>query len=115
MTLRITALSDATWETATIATWSLVETGCYLIASCLPVLRPVFLRLLRGIKTAAKGTDPESQDSIGQLPARTFPKHKKGFVSLEMGSWPEARFVYDKPNGDIHPALREHNEQTATS
>ena len=115
MTLRITALSDATWETATIATWSLVETGCYLIASCLPVLRPVFLRLSRGIKMAVKGTDPESQASMGQEPARAFPKHKKGFITLEMGSWPEAKSVHDKPSSDIHPALRGDHEHTATS
>ncbi|KAF3768156.1 hypothetical protein M406DRAFT_231609, partial [Cryphonectria parasitica EP155] len=35
VTFRTTTLSDGTWVSADIATWSLIEPGCYLVASCL--------------------------------------------------------------------------------
>jgi hypothetical protein len=33
---------DGTWYSVTTHTWTIVETGCYLIAACLPSFRPLF-------------------------------------------------------------------------
>ena len=40
-----TLLSDGTFISADLITWSLVEPGMYLIAACLPTLRPLFREL----------------------------------------------------------------------
>ena len=54
------ALADATWKTAYLSVWTVTEPGTYLIAACLPVLRPL-VRRVRG-KTSS---DPPSRRSGG--------------------------------------------------
>ncbi|KAI1192401.1 hypothetical protein F5X97DRAFT_340602 [Nemania serpens] len=82
VTFRVTTLEDGTWDSADIALWSLIEAGLYLIAACLPVLRPLYLSILRRIasiapismRTPTKG----SQLDIGQ---------HRGLKYVEMDSW----------------------------
>jgi hypothetical protein len=38
------AFTDMTWESVPLVGWSVVEGGMYLIAACLPLLRPVFAK-----------------------------------------------------------------------
>lgn len=52
-------LFDGTFISAELVIWSLVEPGIYLIAACLPTLRPLFLELItkfRGPKSISKGS-----------------------------------------------------------
>lgn len=48
----VKALSDGTFISAKLATWSLVEPGVYLIAACLPSLRPLLLSLFTHVSSA---------------------------------------------------------------
>lgn len=54
VTTSVTTLTDGTWASADIITWSQVECGCYLVASCLPTYRPFFKELIEWMKVAPK-------------------------------------------------------------
>jgi hypothetical protein len=54
-TVRLSELQDdGTWYTADIATWSCVESGCYLAAASLPIFNPLYVDGLNWAKAAAK-------------------------------------------------------------
>lgn len=73
VTLRTNTLTDATWTSADIATWSLVEPGCYLIAACLPTLRPLFSRVLQQVKTSvASGPSKHSRAQAASSQSETY-------------------------------------------
>ncbi|KAF1957835.1 hypothetical protein CC80DRAFT_491187 [Byssothecium circinans] len=59
--------TDGTWLSTDLAIWSTIEPGMYLIASCLPPLRPLFLKFLNIARdktyrsgNASKGTKMSS-------------------------------------------------------
>lgn len=54
VTTSVTTLTDGTWASADIITWSQVECGCYLVASCLPTYRPFFNEIIEWVKFAPK-------------------------------------------------------------
>jgi hypothetical protein len=41
----------------TLITWTIVEPGVYLIAACLPTLRPLLLHIFRRLPTSVKSTE----------------------------------------------------------
>lgn len=86
VTLRVTALSDGTWDSADIAIWSLVESGCYLIAACLPVLRPLYLNLLKAM-WSLKSSDYLSSSLRSSFPKFSRTKDSEGHIYVEMDSY----------------------------
>ena len=46
------ALEDPTWKSAFLNVWTVVEPGTYLIAACLPALRPLMMTLVRRFGSA---------------------------------------------------------------
>lgn len=50
VTFRVDARYDGTWVSADLVTWSLVEPGCYLVASCLPTYRPLVADMTERLK-----------------------------------------------------------------
>lgn len=54
-TFRFDSLSDGTYVSADICVWSIVEPGCYLIASCLPALRPLFTSMKKVVTSSFSG------------------------------------------------------------
>lgn len=56
-------LNDGTFISAELAVWSLVEPGIYLIASCLPTLRPLVLKLLKELQALKQISNGSSYDN----------------------------------------------------
>ncbi|KAK8860023.1 integral membrane protein [Apiospora arundinis] len=80
VTSRVSVLTDGTWDSADIATWSLVESGCYLIASCLPVLRPMYTGLIsRFTHISSRSYGPKSSGA-----RTTGDEDESAFVRIEM-------------------------------
>ncbi|VUC24062.1 unnamed protein product [Clonostachys rosea] len=69
---RMTGLEDGTWDTAELVIWSCVEAGCYLIAACLPTLRPLFLSAVN----TAKDTVGYSSKKLGVSSGRSNDSHQ---------------------------------------
>ncbi|KAF2475277.1 uncharacterized protein BDR25DRAFT_382215 [Lindgomyces ingoldianus] len=60
----VSALKDGTFVSAELATWSLVEPGIYLLAACLPTLRPLVLKLATGLHTVKEVSGGSMPNSI---------------------------------------------------
>ncbi|CAH0054997.1 unnamed protein product [Clonostachys solani] len=60
---RITGLQDGTYDSAVLVIWSVVEGACYLIAACLPTLRPLFITMAK----TARDTLSYPKQSSGAL------------------------------------------------
>jgi hypothetical protein len=63
----VTVLTDATWASADVLTWSIIEVGCYVIASCLPTYRPFFVALMRRLKPNSKITQSYEQPTTNRI------------------------------------------------
>lgn len=72
-------LADGTWLSVTFLKWSIIETGVYLIASCLPCYRPLIWYAL------------ERSRSISSR------YHTKGSNVSGSSSGPRDEVIYDKP------------------
>lgn len=91
----------------TITMWSSIETGCYLIASCLPTLRPFVMSVLKKVGSAVNRPKPTSQTSAALPLGRIRPKQKKAFMSFELGSWRGTRMTDGSQNDDSRSILPE--------
>jgi hypothetical protein len=58
------ALADPTWKSAFLNVWTVTEPGTYLIAACLPALRPMVASISRRLHlTAISSNDPRGSQS----------------------------------------------------
>lgn len=88
VTFRVTALSDGTWDSADIATWSLVESGCYLIAACLPNLRPFFKSATKHLAHASRHSKTGSHTELRDSPrVSQTAEHPRMVGSNDVDSW----------------------------
>jgi len=69
----VKSLEDGTYSSAELAIWSLVEPGVYLIAACLPCLRPLMLIFFRWVtgNSAYKNTDKYGSNFSGSRTGRS--------------------------------------------
>lgn len=99
---------DGTWYSVTTHTWTIVETGCYLIAACLPSFRPLFGPLFN--KT--------NFGSLGQSIFRYMPKSNSNRDQTGQSSTSTAMNNSSKPNDGFQmlsdlpmPCLSDGNDQ----
>jgi hypothetical protein len=59
------AFKDPTWESVVLITWTVVEAGVYLIAACLPHLRPLILHVFGRVATPSKWSTARSSKDGG--------------------------------------------------
>ena len=110
------ALADATWKTAYLSVWTVTEPGTYLIAACLPVLRPLVRRVL-----GKTNSDPPSRRSggISNLEGRIPSKyHNRSLQNKNMSNRRGSESTSDKidligQNGRDHSKLELSNMEPA--
>ncbi|KAI1460206.1 hypothetical protein F4805DRAFT_418594 [Annulohypoxylon moriforme] len=105
---RVTTLSDGTWDSADIAMWSAIESGVYLIAACLPVLRPLYLSVINGITKAIKVASTDLRSVMGSG-AKTLVSNnsedQERFVYVQMESLQMVSAAHDVENGNNHSGV----------
>ncbi|KAK3385665.1 integral membrane protein [Podospora didyma] len=70
------ALQDRTWASVLLCGWSVVESGCYIIANCLSHLRPLISRFApQWIKNAFQSTFKSISHSTSSHPASKVRSH----------------------------------------
>ncbi|KAF2682951.1 hypothetical protein K458DRAFT_432368 [Lentithecium fluviatile CBS 122367] len=69
--------NDGTFVSADLAIWSLVEPGMYLLAACLPTLRPLILKLFGGVRAAKNISGESSKTDDVQLEWRSRRNHSR--------------------------------------
>ncbi|TEY28882.1 hypothetical protein BOTCAL_0994g00010 [Botryotinia calthae] len=81
------ALSDGTWSSVDLMTWTLVEPDVYLIAACLPTYRPLFVDFLTKTnllkKSAPTGSSSERKRPSQSLASRNMENNKKSSVGFK--------------------------------
>lgn len=122
--------------------WTTIEPGLYLIAACLPSLRPLFNPLVKDFDMEAVRTrfriggqkgSPDDTDDNGRTVelsgittkttssmARGPKSPEPGFVKLEEPAWPERSFAGGNKNNGLATYYRERDSEdsfgpTATS
>ena len=78
------ALSDPTWNSVVLLTWTMIEPAIYLVAACLltyrPLLKKVGDRLHMSVDTASRNSQKPSYARPGSIPLGT--KNADGFQRL---------------------------------
>ncbi|RDL36933.1 uncharacterized protein BP5553_04366 [Venustampulla echinocandica] len=106
------AFTDNTWASFGLVGWSVVEPGMYLIASCLPALRPIFSRFMPAYikalfnkvlmeRTKQSGSN-HNQDSFRMrgIPLSSS-QSQKGFAKLESDGPLSRSKGQDRNNGNV--------------
>ncbi|KAI3331709.1 hypothetical protein HD806DRAFT_478092 [Xylariaceae sp. AK1471] len=117
VTYRVTALSDGTWDSADIAMWSLVETGVYLIAACLPVLRPLYLSVIKSVSSIARTvltTKSHSTSSQSRVTDSKGDDDQRGLVYIQMDLRQDVTVARDGMNHKGGNSLEERENEPAT-
>ncbi|KAL9595419.1 MAG: hypothetical protein Q9219_006462 [cf. Caloplaca sp. 3 TL-2023] len=65
------AFVDGTWASVNLMTWTLIEPGVYLIAACLPNLRPLWFHF----KKKPLSSSESSQKTVAPTPSSDRPKY----------------------------------------
>ncbi|KAI1387685.1 uncharacterized protein F4822DRAFT_430431 [Hypoxylon trugodes] len=93
-TLQMKAMTDdGTWKSADIELWSVVESSSYLIAACLPVLRPIYISVIDNAASLKRHLTSNTFD-FSTTPSTENPK---GFVYVEMDSYQKVESVRGEP------------------
>ena len=78
------AVTDGTWASVNLMTWTVLEPGVYLIAACLPTYRPLlaYIRNREPLSTLHLGRNPHKHSATyGEHGTRAIPlAPKKGLV-----------------------------------
>lgn len=83
------ALSDGTWASVDLMTWTLVEPDVYLIAACLPTYRPLLVDFLtktnllkKSVVTGGSSGPQQASRSLGSRNVEGNKKSSAGFKEL---------------------------------
>ncbi|KAI0546921.1 hypothetical protein F4679DRAFT_555780 [Xylaria curta] len=79
--LSVKDLSDGTYDSANIAALSIVETGAYLIAACLPILRPLVSDIAKKTSAYVRTGSTAKRHSVMHYGG------ERGFERMEMDVW----------------------------
>jgi hypothetical protein len=108
------AFKDLTWYSIDTYTWTVVETGVYLIASCLPSLRSLFKHLfkdmdIRSIRTLFGG------DSRNQSEKSLQHHMDSGKAINSSVSRPGVNAGFEKLDDQFYPRLPDGTDPKASS
>ncbi|KAH9216680.1 hypothetical protein DL95DRAFT_362975 [Leptodontidium sp. 2 PMI_412] len=81
---RTDAFTDSTWSSVPLVSWSIVESSMYLIAACLPLLRPIFTK--------------HSPAWLKNISASFTSRYKPRSYHVELNSHSGARPGFMRPN-----------------
>jgi hypothetical protein len=66
-------------------TWSIIESGCYLVAACLPTYRPFFVALMKKLKMHPK--TGQSKKGTGRSGFKTGEREPEKAEILRTTDW----------------------------
>lgn len=91
VTVRVTVLTDGTWDSADIAMWAMIESGCYLIASCLPVLRPMYMGIISQFAEISRRALESKRSKTTGTSRATGDEEESAFAAIQLDSFETAR------------------------
>ncbi|TRX91834.1 hypothetical protein FHL15_007387 [Xylaria flabelliformis] len=108
---QVANLADGTWASAGVAVWSAIEAGVYLISSCLPVLRPLYISVSRKVSSTASHifssrsrTTPSIVPFDDDAKRLTIPNKQPVYVRME--TWQRDSYVgVDDEEAGNHPPV----------
>ena len=88
---RNNAISDGTFASVELMSWTIIEPGIYLMAACLPTLRPIFQRLFKDRSLSHPSTEwtPKYSDGSGERSTANIKLEGRGKPRSESNRpWP---------------------------